>query len=185
MHWTIWVSTLIPLAVAIPLHHAIQISVKDATDSQAVNVYLDYPRTTLRDHVFVYSNCNALNLTDAHHTIAHIPGGEFGGDHTRLVWVVPEDATNNGCISAWEQNTVLIGQSQPLALGEILKITLFKRDRIMMTNESGIDAEGPWFNGVDTLKSKEIGVVDVKAAKSKCEYANLEALPGRFPDRIN
>ncbi|KAJ6127907.1 hypothetical protein N7471_009124 [Penicillium samsonianum] len=167
MHWTFWVSALIPLAVAAPFNHTIQISVKDATDSQAVNVYLDYPRTTLKDHVFVYSDCNTLNLTDAHHTIAHIPGGDFGGDHTRLVWVVPEDAKNHGCIFAWEQNSVMIGQSQPLTFGEILKTTLFKRDRIMMSNESGIDAEGPWFNGVDTIKIKEIGAVDVKAAKSK------------------
>jgi hypothetical protein len=37
-----------------------------------------------------------------------------------------------------------------------------------MSNESGIDAEGPWFKGVELLQNKELGVVDVKKAKSKC-----------------
>lgn len=169
--------SLISFSLGDPSNHTIGISIKDATDSEAVNVYLTYPIIALKDHVFTYSDCNVLNFTDTHHIIAHIPGGDFGGDHIRLAWVVPEDVSNHGCISAWEQNSVLIGRSQPLALGETLKTTLLRRDRIMMTNDSGIDAEGPWFNGVDTLKSKEIGAVDVKAAKSKCEHANAEVLP--------
>jgi len=36
-----------------------------------------------------------------------------------------------------------------------------------MDNSSGIDAEGPWFDGVALLNASEISAVDVKAAKSK------------------
>lgn len=36
-----------------------------------------------------------------------------------------------------------------------------------MTNASGIDAEGPWFDGVELLKNKEIGAVSVKEAKAR------------------
>lgn len=174
MRWIFCALSLVPFALTTPLNHKIEISVKDATHSEALNVHLTYTNVTLKDHVFTYGGCDAPSFTTTHDTIAHIPGGDFGGDHTRLVWVVPKDVSNHGCISAWEQDNVLIGRSQPLSLDEILKTTLFKRDRIMMTNDSGIDAEGPWFNGVDTLKNKEIGVVDARAAKNKCEDANVE-----------
>lgn len=36
-----------------------------------------------------------------------------------------------------------------------------------MTNATGIDAWGPWFDGVELLRNKEIGAVDVAKAKSK------------------
>lgn len=39
-----------------------------------------------------------------------------------------------------------------------------------MTNASGIDAEGPWFDGVEVLKEKEIGPVSVKQAKAKSMF---------------
>jgi hypothetical protein len=36
-----------------------------------------------------------------------------------------------------------------------------------MTKENGINTLGPWFDGVDILKNKEISVVDVATAKAK------------------
>ena len=36
-----------------------------------------------------------------------------------------------------------------------------------MTEEMGIDALGPWFDGVELLQSKNLGIVDVEAAKAK------------------
>jgi hypothetical protein len=44
---------------------------------------------------------------------------------------------------------------------------LSKRASIPMTNVSGIDAQGPWFDGVEVLKEKEIGSVSVAEAKAK------------------
>ncbi len=39
-----------------------------------------------------------------------------------------------------------------------------------MSNESGIDAQGPWFDGVEVLKEMEIGSVSVKEAKAKSMF---------------
>lgn len=38
---------------------------------------------------------------------------------------------------------------------------------IEMTKDNGIDPWGPWFDGVNLLQDKEIGIVDVGVAKSK------------------
>ena len=38
---------------------------------------------------------------------------------------------------------------------------------IKMDNSSGIDAEGPWFDGVAKLKNSNMSAVDTEAAKSK------------------
>ena len=45
-----------------------------------------------------------------------------------------------------------------------------------MTNASGIDAQGPWFDGVEMLKEQEISAVNVKDAKLKSKLAMLETL---------
>ncbi len=39
-----------------------------------------------------------------------------------------------------------------------------------MSKASGIDAQGPWFDGVELLKEKEIGSVSVGQAKSTSEF---------------
>ena len=44
---------------------------------------------------------------------------------------------------------------------------LIVTDSIPMTNVSGIDAQGPWFDGVEMLSQREPRPVDVAAAKSK------------------
>ena len=50
---------------------------------------------------------------------------------------------------------------------------LSKRASIPMSNASGIDAQGPWFDGVEVLKEKEISAVNVKEAKAKSRYIGL------------
>ncbi|KAI4186681.1 MAG: hypothetical protein L6R41_003325 [Letrouitia leprolyta] len=42
-----------------------------------------------------------------------------------------------------------------------------KRASIPMTNASGIEANGPWFDGVEALKESEISTVDAAQAKAK------------------
>lgn len=170
MYWNLLVISLVPVALAATASQDIGISVKDTTASNIVNIHLKYPDAALKEHVFTYGDCGDLSYVSPDSTIAHVSGAIKPGDDTRLVWVVPDDVSSGGCISAWEQNKALIGRSPPLALDGILRQSLAKRDRILMTNESGIDAEGPWFNGVTLLKNKEIGTVDVKKAKSKGAY---------------
>lgn len=159
--------------LATPPRHAIDISVKDATASRAVNIYLRYLEAVPTSHNFTYGDCKSPDFLDAHHTIATVPFTEPTDNETRLVWVVPEDIHPGGCILAWSENKALIGRSKPLALDKLLDTMITKRDRIPMTNDSGIDAEGPWFNGVSLLKNKEIGPVDVEKVKNKCESIPL------------
>lgn len=109
----------------------------------------------------------------------------------RLVWVIPEDALAGGCLSAWSAGTgALLGRSAPQELvarrgrrrgaEELHKRAAAstwrkKRDEedggssysIPMTEANGIDAWGPWFDGVELLRSKNLSAVDVAAAKSK------------------
>ena len=44
---------------------------------------------------------------------------------------------------------------------------LGKRASIPMTNASGIEANGPWFDGVEALRGVEMNAVDATQAKAK------------------
>jgi hypothetical protein len=155
------------LAVSVP--QTLEIVAKDVTAPNVVNIHVKHASPITTDLVFTYGKCDSVSLDDAHHLIAKVHGDDITGDDTRLVWVVPDDVFSGGCVSAWEQKHI-VGQSAPLSLASIIHAGLSKRDMIPMTNDSGIDAEGPWFNGVTLLKNKEIGAVDAKKAKSKCQY---------------
>lgn len=161
------VVSFIPVALAVSSRN-IEISVKDVTASNIINVHLQYSESVFGNHTFTYGNCDTVGLSDWGHYIATVSNSGSPGDDKRLVWVVPDNVSPGGCISAWDPEGALLGQSEPLSLDSILNAGLAKRDRVSMTNESGIDAEGPWFNGVTLLKNKEIGAVDVKKTKEKC-----------------
>ena len=70
-----------------------------------------------------------------------------------------------------------MGRSQPLAIAKNTRQWKRRRDlspgtSIPMSNASGIDAEGPWFDGVELLKEKEVGAVNVQDAKAKSMCIN-------------
>ncbi|KAL8833673.1 MAG: hypothetical protein Q9176_007874 [Flavoplaca citrina] len=46
-------------------------------------------------------------------------------------------------------------------------LKLGKRASIPMTNTSGIEANGPWFDGVEALRGAEMNAVDAAQAKAK------------------
>lgn len=84
-------------------------------------------------------------------------------------------------MSAWGSDGSLLGRSEPQQLASRRsrkrgveethkRAMLKKRDSpsaIAMTNATGIDAWGPWFDGVELLQSKNLGAVDVFTAKNK------------------
>jgi hypothetical protein len=138
--------------------------VKDVTVPNIVNVHVKNANTANHDLVFTYGRCAPVSFDEVHDMIAKVSGGSISGDD------IPDDVSTGGCITAWEQEQKqIIGQSAPLSLDSIIHAALAKCDVIPMTNDSGIDAEGPWLNGVSLFKNKEIGAVDVKKAKSKCK----------------
>lgn len=168
MRWIIAGFSILPVTLAVALSGNIEISVNDVTAPNIVNVHLFYRESDFGKHLFTYGSCDIASPVDSLHRVATIPSGPSSGHDSRLVWVVPDSVSPGGCIAAWDMEGARIGQSEPLSLDSILQDSFTKRDRIPMTNESGIDAEGPWFNGVTLLKSKDFGAVDAKKIKEKC-----------------
>jgi hypothetical protein len=168
MRWILAGLSILPVTLAAALSRNIEISVNDVTAPNIVNVHLFYPESDLGKHIFTYGSCDIVSPVDSIHHVATVPSGPSSGHDSRLVWVVPDDASSGGCIAAWDMESNRIGQGEPLSLDGILHDSFTKRDRIPMTNESGIDSEGPWFNGVTLLKSKDFGAVDAKKIKEKC-----------------
>ncbi|KAJ5388544.1 hypothetical protein N7509_011085 [Penicillium cosmopolitanum] len=167
MLWILAGFSILPVTLAAALSGNIEISVNDVTAPNIVNVHLIYHEPDFKKHSFTYGSCDIASPVNSLHRVATIPSGPSSGHDSRLVWVVPDNVSPGGCIAAWDMEGARIGQSEPLSLDSILQDSFTKRDRIPMTNESGIDAEGPWFNGVTLLKSKDFGAVDAKKIKEK------------------
>lgn len=160
--------------------HPVRLETRTDLSSRAANIHVSYEELVEGLVDFTYGSCLDRQQTDSHHVIAR--HGPSTASH-RLVWVIPEDTLAGGCISAWSDTGSLIGRSGPQQLAsrrsrrggfeEIQKRSLVSKrdgdgsDAIPMTNASGIDAWGPWFDGVELLQSKGLGAVDVSAAKSK------------------
>ncbi|KAK2616445.1 hypothetical protein QQS21_000687 [Conoideocrella luteorostrata] len=140
----------------------IQLGVRSELTTRLANIHVQTSRQVNGPVTFSYGACTAQSQQDAHHVVSST---ESGVRDSRLVWVIPEDAPSDGCISAWGEKGALVGRSKPQNLGQVIK----KRDAkpIAMTQANGFDALGQWFDGVKVLKQKEPGPVDVKAAKGK------------------
>ncbi|KAI1463958.1 flavin-containing amine oxidoreductase-domain containing protein [Daldinia caldariorum] len=140
----------------------VKLETRSSLSSGLANVHISF--NNLIDGVITYSygRCDNTRLSEAHHTL----GQSSNTKESRLVWVLPKDAKFDGCISAWDQRGHLIGRSEPQRLSR-RKLKRRGANSIEMTNATGIDAWGPWFDGVELLKNKEICAVDVEKAKSK------------------
>ena len=146
----------------------LRLEVKTALDSPLANVHLSEAPLSAYPYTLAYGSCDSK---DIHHTIAtvHTPGAD------RLLWTLPEDIFSDGRLFAHSAQREIIGHSEPLTVNKSSRQWIRKRQRgglgkrsgIPMTNASGIDAQGPWFDGVEMLKEQEISAVNVKDAKSK------------------
>ncbi|KAK1964605.1 flavin-containing amine oxidoreductase [Colletotrichum sublineola] len=139
-----------------------KLETRSAVSSRVSNVHISLEKPLNETVTFTYGSCRGVSLDDAHHTISKTEVR----DSQRLVWVLPEDASSDECISAWSASGKLLGRSEPQTLHHNWKRRVQKRS-IHMNNDTGIDTLGAWFEGVNLLKDKEPAVVDVDAAKSK------------------
>lgn len=166
--WMYLLSLQWPCAFAANVPPPIGLHLKRTVDSGLANIHISYNQPVHSEITVTYGHCQAQTPGEAHHLVGH----STSYDDDRLLWKVPEDAPTGGCISAWEGEG-LIGRSVPVSICPSKKTArrrLKKRqDRfsIPMDNSSGIDAEGPWFDGVVLLQDKEISAINVKEAKSK------------------
>lgn len=147
----------------------VNLHVSREIDSGLANVHVTYHENVHSEIVFTYGSCKVSTPGEAHHLV----GRAKHCDHDRLLWKIPELTPTGLCLSAWDNKQSLVGRSAPISIAPNAKTTrrrLKKRQSdftIAMDNSSGIDAEGPWFDGVALLKNKEISAVDARTAKSK------------------
>jgi hypothetical protein len=139
----------------------LRLETRSALNSRLTNIHLEYLEPVEGLVSFTYGSCYSPGAHESHHVI----GRSQHSSHDRLVWIIPDDVFSGGCISAWSASGALLGRSEE----QHFKIKNRRRSltSIPMSNASGIDAEGPWFDGVELLKSANVSSVDVAAAKSK------------------
>ncbi|KAL8341051.1 hypothetical protein RB601_006920 [Gaeumannomyces tritici] len=172
----------------------VRISIRSALNSRLSNVHISTdaaPDAGAAAVSFTYGACDAATPGGAHHTVGRVAAPRSAD---RLVWVVPEGAGSGGCVSAWADNDddggggggVLVGRSAPLAFDHANMAKLRRRgaasaesdgrqrrrrqqqlDPIAMTKENGIEAQGPWFDGVAFLAGRNVSAVDAAAAKGR------------------
>ena len=158
---------VLPFVLAASASLPVSLHLKRAVDSGLANIHVSFDKPIFSEITYTYGPCQAKSPGEAHHLV----GRSTSCDHDRLLWKVPEYVPTGHCLSAWEGQS-LVGRSAPVAIAPSAKTArrrLRKRQdfSIAMDNSSGIDAEGPWFDGVTLLKDKEISAVNVDEAKSK------------------
>ncbi|KAG5988818.1 hypothetical protein E4U43_004625 [Claviceps pusilla] len=166
-------------------HLPMQLSVRGELTTRLANVHVSTSRAVPGRVSFTHGSCTAQSQEDSHHVVSSVESGVGGaavdsdGD-ARLVWIMPEDAPDGGCISAWNEKGALVGRSEPLELPKQkrkpkpkpknknkMKRQASSDHHIAMNKATGFDALGQWFDGVRFLKEKQPGAVDVGAAKKK------------------
>lgn len=160
--------------------HPVRLETRTKLNSRAANIHIFYDKLVEGALDVSYGSCVDKQQADSHHVVVarHLASTQA----QRLVWLIPDDAFSGGCLSAWSEDGILLGRSEPQDLAsqrsrkrgvqEIQqRSALKKRDSsdfsIAMDNATGIDAWGPWFDGVELLQSKNLSSVDVSAAKNK------------------
>ena len=168
----------IPSSISVPSsigsNLPLKLEIKAPLDSSLANIHLSEAPFSAYPYTLAYGSCNSQEI---HHTVAtvRVPGAD------RLLWTLPDDIFSDGCLFAHSAQQELIGHGEPLTVNKSSKQWLRKRERrglskrsgIPMTNASGIDAQGPWFDGVELLKEQEISAINVKEAKSKSKLVIL------------
>lgn len=143
----------------------VRLETRTSLSSGLANVHLSFDTPIDGLIKFTYGSCSSLGARDAYNVVGH-----GSSSHDRLVWIIPEEVTSGGCISAWGSSGTLLGRSEKQHLdGLSRRRAISKRGTysVAMTNETGIDPWGPWFDGVELLKGKNMSAIDVKKAKSK------------------
>lgn len=138
-------------------------------NSRIANIHVSATEAVQGLITFTYGSCSETTEHTAHHVVTRSKSAV-----DRLVWVMPSDTSSGGCLSAWDLGGKLVGRSDPQVLNSHSRKRSFSSklarrgpNSIAMTNATGIDAWGPWFDGVELLESKNLSTVDVRNAKSK------------------
>lgn len=172
-------SEIATAASVAPHAHPVRLETRTKLNSRAANIHVFFDKLTEGGVDVSYGSCVGRRQSDSHHTVVHRHVPTTAAEQ-RLVWLIPDGAFSGGCLSAWSDDGKLLGRSEPQELAsrrskrdgvhEIHKRSQSKKragpSPITMAS-AGADVFGPWFDGVELLKSSNISGVDVAAAKSK------------------
>ena len=174
---SIFFGLLVSVILAVSVDLPINLEVRAALNSRSANVHISQAHHSVYPFTVTYGACHSLiSQHEQHHPVAKV----YDRSTDRLVWILPDVISITGCLSAWSLQDELVGLSEPLQVNKYSRqwlkkkhldfgTKLSKRASIPMNNASGIDAEGPWFDGVEALKETEISAVNVAEAKAKSE----------------
>lgn len=135
------------------------------------NIHVAYNRPIDGDLSLYYGGCSPSSggRKLAHHHIGMTRIGTkafakrnldwYDARPEKFVWVVPENAPNSGCLHAYVDGDELVGVSKPINV-------LAKKSRRGIAIADYVDAEGPWFDGVEYISAKEPGESFVAKAKN-------------------
>ncbi|KAK0382911.1 hypothetical protein NLU13_8827 [Sarocladium strictum] len=142
-----------------PASHSVSFHGLLGVASESVhNIHLTYgdafPHGSFR---VVFGDCDMGSENDLHHEVTSLFTDEESAPD-RLVWLVPKDVRDNGCLHAFS-NGALLGRSEPISLSEPLR----KRESL---SEIG-DSNGLWFDGVKYLEASNLTSVKSSEAKEK------------------
>lgn len=129
-----------------------------ASYQSAHNIHVSFTENVPEGHVSVFhGDCDIIQPEHAHH---HVSTFILKRDAVpdRLVWLVPEDAVDGGCLHAYSGDR-LLGRSEPISM------TVSRRKRELL-HEIG-DSNGLWFDGVQYLESKNVSETVTEQAKKK------------------
>lgn len=152
----------------------VKLELRAPLHSRSANIHLSVSDESVYPFAVTYGACDNVKDDIETHHISEVQHRDID----RLVWVLPDDIRSHGCLSAWSSQNDLLGRSLGLKVNKNTRqwlkkrhlemgTRLGKRASIPMTNASGIEANGPWFDGVEALRGRESNAVDAAQAKAK------------------
>ncbi|KAI6355375.1 hypothetical protein MCOR25_008216 [Pyricularia grisea] len=170
---------LLSRAASMPSALPVRLSTRTALNSRLANIHVEMDDKQAVGGApidFTYGACDSSSRSESHHAVGRADGSTQTADR-RLVWVIPEDVSSGGCISAWaggggDDGQQLVGRSAPQTFDHAAMrrrdvLTRRALDPVRMDGSNGIDANGPWFEGVRLLEDRNVSAVDAEAAKGK------------------
>lgn len=134
------------------------------------NIHIRYSNPLDGDLSIHYGDCaqSPRSIARSHHRVGATSIGSsaltkrnlewLDSRPERFVWVVPASIPDLGCLQAYLDEDELVGVSQPIQV-------MAKQSRRGVPIADYVDAEGPWFDGVQYISEKEPN--DVFVAKAK------------------
>lgn len=139
-------------------------STRSVSSKSLHNIHIDYTKTDFTgDLAILFGECESATIEEHHHFIGRTKV-RAEARPKRFVWSIPENAFSGGCLHAFSDGE-LVGRSGPVTIGSPLK-------RRQVISEVA-DTEGPWFDGVAYMQSKNNADAFVAEAKNKSKRPDL------------